>query len=87
MRHDHSATAVSLTANFVEGFAIRHLLSEVVDVGFPEIGYDLEYVSTSNASSAVSEGRGFGTLPQEKQRIGMIMVSLAGNVLELRVCC
>lgn len=41
VRHDHSSTAVALAADFVEGFAVGHLLREEVDVGFPEVGYDL----------------------------------------------
>lgn len=41
VRHDHSSTAVALAADFVKGFAVGHLLREEVDVGFPEVGYDL----------------------------------------------
>ncbi len=40
--HDHASAAVSLTAHFVQGFAVGHFLREEVDVGFPEVGHDLD---------------------------------------------
>lgn len=41
MCHNHASAAVASAAYFVEGFAVGDFLSQEIDVGLPEIGYDL----------------------------------------------
>lgn len=71
MSHDHAAAAVAVELQLVHRVAVADVLFEELEVALPEIANHLKRMLGGTGER--EGGRGF-TLPQEKQRMGMIIL-------------